>query len=69
MSDAVSTLFLIYELWLLDFSKKKKTTMKTVGSFCFSLWYVAFILDEASQSFFASPLNMECGVVLKPSEK
>lgn len=43
--------------------------MKTVGSFCFSLWYVAFILDEVSQSFFASPLNMECGVVLKPSEK
>lgn len=42
--------------------------MKTVGSACFSLWYVAFILDEASQSFSTSPLNMECGVALK-SEK
>lgn len=51
----------------LDFFKK--LVMKNVVSFCFSLQYLALILDEASQSFFASLLNMVHSFVLRPSEK
>lgn len=59
MSDVVSTLFLIYELWTVVFQKQNKA-MKNVGFFSFLLGYLTLVPDEASQSIFASPFNMEC---------